>query len=300
MKITSPGHVSPRAGGETTPDRPAEVLPWARQSSDTEREHPVSQPEHDPQSPSPAGGAAGPTGSSAPQADGYEQQGHGPSGYGSEAYGAGPSYGQQPTGGYDQQPGYSQQAGYGQQPGYDQQAGYGQQPYGYGAEQPYGQSYGAPVPFYGAGPGGAPTLDQPAYGIGFVDAVKRGFVKYARFDGRASRGEYWWWTLGVSLVFVVLTILVALLAAATSSSTGEPSALVGVLVIVLVLAALAVVVPSIAISVRRLHDADYSGWLYLLTLTSIGSLVLIVFFVLPAKPSGARFDRQPPYGGHPG
>ena len=156
------------------------------------------------------------------------------------------------------------------------------------------------MPAYGAGPGGAPTLDQPAYGIGFVDAVKRGFAKYARFDGRASRGEYWWWTLGVSLVFVALAVVAGVLAAATSSSTGEPSPLVGVLGLVFLLALLAVIVPSIALSVRRLHDADYSGWLYLLTLTSIGSLVLIVFFVLPAKPSGARFDRQPPYGGYPG
>ena len=244
----------------------------------------MSQPEHDPQSPSPAGGASGPSESWAPQANGYEQPGHGPTGYGSEPYGSQPGYGQQPY-------------GYGQQPttGYDQQGGYGQQPYGYGASQPYGQ----PVPAYGAGPGGAPTLDQPAYGIGFVDAVKRGFAKYARFDGRASRGEYWWWTLGVSLVFIVLTVVVAVVAAATTSSTGEPSALVAVLGIVMLLAALAVIVPSISLSVRRLHDADYSGWLYLLTLTSIGSLVLIVFFALPSKPSGARFDRQPAYGGYP-
>jgi uncharacterized membrane protein YhaH (DUF805 family) len=245
----------------------------------------VSQPEHDPQSPSPAGGASAPSESWAPQANGYEQPGHGPTGYSSEPYGSQPGYGQQPASGYDQQ----------QATGYDQQGGYGQQPYGYGAGQPYGQ----PVPAYGAGPGGAPTLDQPAYGIGFVDAVKRGFAKYARFDGRASRGEYWWWTLALSLAFIVLGILLGVLGAVTSGGTGEPSALVGVLGILVLLAGLAVIVPSIAVSVRRLHDADYSGWLYLLTLTSIGSLVLIVFFALPSKPSGARFDRQPPYGGYP-
>jgi len=138
-----------------------------------------------------------------------------------------------------------------------------------------------------------PPLDLPHYGIGPVDAVKRGFAKYARFDGRASRSEYWWWTLATVIVFGVLGGLVGALGAATSTS-GDPSAVVVVLTIVLLLVALAVVVPSIAVSVRRLHDADFSGWLYLLSLVPyVGGLVLLVFMVLPSKPSGARFDRHP-------
>jgi uncharacterized membrane protein YhaH (DUF805 family) len=257
----------------------------------------VSQPEHDPQSPSPAGGPSGAAPSSAPHVNGHDQQGR--------SAGSPASYGWPPATGYgSEQPyGYTQQASGGydpQQGGYDQQAyGYDQQAYGYGGGQPYGQPYGQTVPAYGAGPGGAPTLDQPAYGIGLVAAVKRGFAKYARFDGRASRGEYWWWTLAVGVVFGVLTTLVAVLAAASSSDGGEPSVLAGLLAIVLLLAGLAVVVPSIALSVRRLHDADFTGWLYLLTFTTIGSLALIVFLALPSKPSGARFDRQPTSGGYP-
>jgi hypothetical protein len=47
----------------------------------------------------------------------------------------------------------------------------------------------------GTGQAPPPPLDLPHYGIGFVDAVKRGFKKYATFKGRASRSEYWWWTL---------------------------------------------------------------------------------------------------------
>ena len=49
-----------------------------------------------------------------------------------------------------------------------------------------------------------PPLDLPHYGIGFVDAVKRGFKKYATFTGRASRSEYWWWTLFTSATYLVL------------------------------------------------------------------------------------------------
>jgi len=47
----------------------------------------------------------------------------------------------------------------------------------------------------------SPTaLDMPYYGIGFIDAIKRGFRKYATFSGRASRSEYWWWALFTFIV----------------------------------------------------------------------------------------------------
>ncbi|WP_016995948.1 DUF805 domain-containing protein [Kocuria atrinae] len=55
---------------------------------------------------------------------------------------------------------------------------------------------------------------------------------------------------------------------------------------------LAHIIPSIALAVRRLHDANMSGFLYLLILIPfLGSLILLVFFVLPSNPAGARFDR---------
>ena len=106
------------------------------------------------------------------------------------------AYGQQSA----QDP-YGQQSAqqpYGQQ-GYGQQS-YGQQGYG---QNPYGQGYA--VPAYGSQATGDPgTLDLPYYGIGFIPAIKRAFSKYARFDGRASRGEYWWWVLFLAIVGIVL------------------------------------------------------------------------------------------------
>ena len=49
-------------------------------------------------------------------------------------------------------------------------------------------------------------LAYPAYGIGFGAAVKRAFQKYARFDGRASRSEYWWFTLAYTVVGLLLYV----------------------------------------------------------------------------------------------
>ena len=54
--------------------------------------------------------------------------------------------------------------------------------------------------------------------------------------------------------------------------------------------ALAVVVPQLAISWRRLHDANFSGLFYLLSLTGIGGIVVLVLMIMPSKPEGQRFD----------
>lgn len=175
--------------------------------------------------------------------------------------------------------------------------------------QPY-PSFPQPVP-YATGPQNPPgevPLNKPYYGIGFGGAMKRFFQKYATFSGRASRSEYWWAYLGMMLVFLGLFILTFGLTAATGgfeADQQDPPAvfLLGMGVIVILF--LAVIVPSIAVSVRRLHDANLSGWLYLLSLVPwVGGIVIIVLMCQGSKPEGARFDDDfagfpyPP-GGYP-
>jgi uncharacterized membrane protein YhaH (DUF805 family) len=157
------------------------------------------------------------------------------------------------------------------------------------AGQPY-QQPGLPT-------GAEPTLDQPYYAITPIAAVKRAFSKYARFDGRASRGEYWWWTLIIGGAFFVLSIAASVLGVSSSPDGGRTPGTAAVpLLIILGIAGLAVIVPNLALLVRRLHDAGFSGWLALLTLIpSVGGLILLVLAALPSSPAGARFDR--PTGG---
>ena len=61
------------------------------------------------------------------------------------------------------------------------------------------------------------------------------------------------------------------------------------------------IVPTLAVTVRRLHDAGYSGWLVLLSFIPwLGGLILFVFTLLPASPNGARYDPPAAYGsGYP-
>jgi uncharacterized membrane protein YhaH (DUF805 family) len=149
-----------------------------------------------------------------------------------------------------------------------------------------------------------PPLDKPLYGAGPVRAVKRFYQNYATFSGRASRSEYWWVALFFFLASGVLLGLGIALGAATSTTSygGEtqpgPGLLpFGILLLVLMLAS---ILPGIAVTVRRLHDANYSGLLYLLTfIPYLGGLAILVLNALPSNPQGARFDAGAPAQGSP-
>jgi uncharacterized membrane protein YhaH (DUF805 family) len=149
-----------------------------------------------------------------------------------------------------------------------------------------------------------PPLPWPHYGISFGGAIRRGFAKYATFSGRASRSEYWWWVLFTTVVGLVLALPAAALGTATSPDGGQtPGAPAIPLLVALAVFYLAIVVPTLAVTVRRLHDAGYSGWLILLNLIPwVGGLILLVFTLLPSSPAGARYDPAPPpyeYGYRP-
>lgn len=116
--------------------------------------------------------------------------------------------------------------------------------------------------------------------MGFVEATKSFFTRYTDFSGRSSRSEYWWAYLGVMLIFFVLGFVAGLL--------GD----VGM--IILGIAYLGILVPSIGIGVRRLHDVDKSGWMMLIALIPIlGSLYLLYLFVTKGTTGPNRFGPDP-------
>ena len=103
----------------------------------------------------------------------------------------------------------------------------------------------------------------------FLDVIKN---KYAQFDGRATRSEYWYFTLFATISYIVAMVIDGLLINVTG---GMP--------ILTILVMLGMVVPSIAVGVRRLHDIGKSGWWYLIAFVPLVSLVLIAFFVMDSK-----------------
>src|SRR5699024_7891041 len=94
-------------------------------------------------------------------------------------------------------------------------------------------------------------------------AVKEVLTKYATFQGRATRPEFWWWLLAFWLA-VGLPWLIGLIITGATGTSLEESPIVGLLGIYTLVLVLGAVLPSIAVSVRRLHDIGQSGWLYLI------------------------------------
>jgi uncharacterized membrane protein YhaH (DUF805 family) len=145
--------------------------------------------------------------------------------------------------------------------------------------------------------GGEPPLWAPYYGAPFPAAVKRFFKKYATFSGRASRSEYWWWMLVSVAVSIVLNIIIGAGTAGTMTASSlssapapGPGAIFGTILIAIW--ALATLVPSLALVVRRLHDGNFSGLLLLIVLVPfLGALALLVLTILPSNPAGQRFDQ---------
>ncbi|MBA8991731.1 uncharacterized membrane protein YhaH (DUF805 family) [Curtobacterium pusillum] len=165
----------------------------------------------------------------------------------------------------------------------------------YPPQNPYGQQ---PAP---TGPGDEPPLWAPWYGISFGKAFVRFWKKYVRFDGRASRSEYWWWYLWSAIIGVVFLIISGILTAATGTTTTTTSSTyVGfsttstnpVAGVPIWIYGLAIIIPTLALIVRRLHDANLSGLLALLLLIPFfGAIAVFIMMFLPSNPAGARFDR---------
>lgn len=108
--------------------------------------------------------------------------------------------------------------------------------------------------------------------------------KYAEFSGRARRSEYWYFTLFNIIASILLAIVDAVFG--TFSAEAGMGVLGGIYT-------LAVLIPSIAVSVRRLHDTGRSGWWILLAVLPIANLVLLVFMVLDSNPGENRFGPNP-------
>jgi uncharacterized membrane protein YhaH (DUF805 family) len=109
--------------------------------------------------------------------------------------------------------------------------------------------------------------------------------KYATFAGRARRKEYWYFILFYCIALIALAVVDSI--AGTFSEEAEIGLFSGLFV-------LATIVPSLAVTVRRLHDTDRSGWWILINFVPLlGALVLLVFTVLDSQPGANRFGENP-------
>lgn len=115
--------------------------------------------------------------------------------------------------------------------------------------------------------------------VSFVEAIQMAFNKYCCFTGRASRSEYWWWTLFCLLVGVVVGAIFG------SGNTG---------ITISGIVNLALILPGLGVAVRRLHDINKSGWFILLAFIPIvGAIILIVWFIRNSDPTANQYGPVP-------
>lgn len=108
--------------------------------------------------------------------------------------------------------------------------------------------------------------------------------KYATFSGRARRREFWLFTLALFIASIVFAVVDSVVFGTSFSGYGPLS----------VLFSLVTFVPSLAVTVRRLHDTGRSGWWLLLVLVIlIGWIVLLVFNVQDSKPGPNHYGPNP-------
>jgi uncharacterized membrane protein YhaH (DUF805 family) len=114
--------------------------------------------------------------------------------------------------------------------------------------------------------------------MSFIEAIQSGFSNYVNFQGRAIRSEYWYWVLFVFILMIVAELI--------DYALGIHA--------IYPISALAIILPGLAVSVRRLHDLDRSGWWVLLPIIPlIGSIVLIYWQCQRGTVGDNRFGPDP-------
>jgi uncharacterized membrane protein YhaH (DUF805 family) len=118
-----------------------------------------------------------------------------------------------------------------------------------------------------------------------IDWAKRPLQKYADFSGRAPRPEYWWFVLAQIVVLLIAMMLDSML----GSDIGDSG--YGLIYIIV---ALGLLLPALAVGVRRLHDTGRSGWWLLIALIPIiGAIILIIFLASEGNQGDNEYGPPP-------
>ena len=115
--------------------------------------------------------------------------------------------------------------------------------------------------------------------MSFTQSISSGFRRYFDFRTRSSRSEYWWWSLFALLVSIAAAILDALV--------------FGGAAILDTISSLALLIPGLAVAIRRLHDVNRSGWWFLIVFTIIGIFFLLYWYLQRGTQGTNRYGPDP-------
>jgi uncharacterized membrane protein YhaH (DUF805 family) len=127
----------------------------------------------------------------------------------------------------------------------------------------------------------------------FGESIKTVFSKYAVFRGRATRSEFWWWYLFTAIVGFALSLIMNIATAGVAGSSDINAILAAQTPFVAIssLVSLVFLLPTICVTVRRLHDTNRSGgWWWIQLIPFVGIIIIIVFAASPSVDQGNRFN----------
>ena len=126
--------------------------------------------------------------------------------------------------------------------------------------------------------------------MGVGEAIGAFYSGYFNFETRSTRSEFWWAKLFKTLVYIALFVLMAM--GGMDTDSGE--AVLGFGTIFILLFYFANFIPNIAVGVRRFHDQNQSGWMYLLSLIPyVGGIILLIFMCIDGTHGENRFGEDP-------
>lgn len=136
--------------------------------------------------------------------------------------------------------------------------------------------------------------------VGFRESIKMFFTRAFDFEGRSTRAEYWWAYLFYLLVVITLSIALFIfddMSGDLESSKTAVGIFAGLFGLILFLFVIVCIIPSIALVVRRFHDLNQTGWLYLVLL--IVSLLVpawigrLIWFMFPGTQGPNNYGEDP-------
>jgi len=119
------------------------------------------------------------------------------------------------------------------------------------------------------------------------------FENYANFSGRARRSEYWYFTLCNFLIIMVL-LSPMIFSLIITQDNSEPPFLFYVSLVLIIIYQLAILIPTLAVSVRRLHDSGKSGWYYLVNfIPYVGGIIFLVLACIDSEDYANKWGENP-------
>lgn len=116
----------------------------------------------------------------------------------------------------------------------------------------------------------------------YSNAIKSYFKRFLDFKGRSTRSEFWW-----PIITIYIITFVTVLSVSAISSPEPWSNLILLLWVVIN------ILPAVAISVRRLHDMNATGWWYLLNFVFFGGVILLIWFCYSGTVGDNKYGKDP-------